>query len=63
MIAYIKTLLTAYGLLPKDQKGQDAAEYALLIALIAIVIIIAVTALGARLVATFQGVTDALPGP
>ena len=63
MIAYIKTLLTAYGLLPKDQKGQDAAEYALLIALIAIVIIIAVTALGNQISAVFQYIADNIPVP
>jgi Flp pilus assembly pilin Flp len=36
-------------LLPSDEAGQDAAEYALLIGLIALVIVIAVTALGINL--------------
>jgi pilus assembly protein Flp/PilA len=42
MFAYIQTIL-------KSQKGQDLAEYALLIGLIALVVMIAVTLLGTNL--------------
>jgi pilus assembly protein Flp/PilA len=39
--------------LPKDEKGQDAAEYALLIGLIALAIVLAVTLLGTNISALF----------
>ena len=47
--------------LPQGEKGQDAAEYALLIALIAIVIIAAVTLLGLDISAVFDSIAAALP--
>ena len=47
--------------LPQGEKGQDAAEYALLIALIAIVIIAAVTLLGLDISAVFVSIVAALP--
>jgi len=47
--------------LPQGEKGQDAAEYALLIALIAIVIIAAVTLLGLDISSVFDAIAVALP--
>jgi pilus assembly protein Flp/PilA len=53
MFAYLATLI-------KSQKGQDLAEYALLLALIAIVVIVAVALLGPQISAVFQNISDAL---
>ena len=36
-------------------------EYALILALVAVVVIVAVTALGGKITAVFQSITDALP--
>jgi len=58
MFDYVKALLTSY--LPRDEKGQDAAEYALLIALIAIVIIAAVTLLGTNISLIFSSIASAI---
>ena len=55
-------LNTLFSYLPKGQKGQDAAEYALLIALIALAIILAVTFLGTTISAVFQAVGDTISG-
>jgi len=44
-----------------SEKGQDAAEYALLIALIAIVIIAAVTLVGVDLSVTYTWIVANLP--
>ncbi len=55
----LKNLITTY--LPKGEKGQDAAEYALLLALIALVIIIAVTAVGLDISQVFADIAAALP--
>ena len=55
MYTYLKTLLTAK--LSKSEKGQDLAEYALLVALIAIVVIAAVRLLGTNVSAIFSGMT------
>jgi pilus assembly protein Flp/PilA len=62
MIAYLIALLSRFtNTLPKDEKGQDAAEYALLIALIALAIVLAVTALGGQIAAVFNAIVAALP--
>lgn len=58
MFDYVKALLASY--LPRDEKGQDAAEYALLIALIAIVIIAAVTLLGTNISSIFAAIAAAI---
>jgi len=50
MFEYIKTLLVA----KKSEKGQDLAEYALLIGLIALVVILAVTLLGTNISSVFS---------
>ena len=47
MFAYIKAWLETH--LPKDEKGQDLAEYALLIGLIALIVIAAVTLIGTNI--------------
>jgi pilus assembly protein Flp/PilA len=52
MFNYWKTLVATR--LPKSEKGQDLAEYALLLALIAIIVAVAVTVLGGNLAAFFQ---------
>ena len=48
-------------LLRANERGQDAAEYSLLIALIAIVIIGAVTLMGGNLAALFVRITGSMP--
>ena len=47
LVNYLTALLLAGR--PQSEKGQDLAEYALLIGLIALVVLIAVTTLGANL--------------
>ena len=54
MFHFMKTWFLAR--LPKDEKGQDAAEYALLIGLIALVVIAGVTVLGTNLDALFSDI-------
>jgi pilus assembly protein Flp/PilA len=44
----------------KDESGATAIEYGLIVALIAVVIITAVTALGGKLNAAFEGINDGL---
>lgn len=48
MFEYLKALLKS------SEKGQDLAEYALLIGLIALVVILAVTLLGENISAVFS---------
>ena len=57
MFAYLMSLLNA-----KNEKGQDLAEYALLIGFIAIVLIVAVTLLGTNLNAVFTSIAGAISG-
>jgi pilus assembly protein Flp/PilA len=54
MFQYLKTLFVAR----KGEKGQDLAEYALLIGLIALVVVLAVTFLGEQISITFQEIGD-----
>jgi len=61
MLTFLKSWMTTH--LPKDEKGQDAAEYAIMIALIAIVIIVAVTALGTQISAVFDYIVTKIPVP
>ncbi|NIM95914.1 MAG: Flp family type IVb pilin [Anaerolineales bacterium] len=42
--------------LPKDEKGQDLSEYALLIGLLALVVMIAVRVLGVNLTGVFNNI-------
>ena len=51
MLPYLRTWLRT---VIKDQRGQDLAEYALLIALIAIVVIAAVSLLGNQIQKVFN---------
>ena len=60
MLTYVKAWMTTH--LPKDEKGQDAAEYALLIGLIALVIVVAVTLLGTNLNTVFQNIATTVAG-
>ncbi len=60
MFDLIKAWLTVR--MPKDEKGQDAAEYALLIAFIALVIIVGVTLLGVNLNAVFNTIATTVGG-
>jgi pilus assembly protein Flp/PilA len=48
------------NLLPKDEKGQDLAEYALLIGLIALIVVGAVTILGQGLDTVFDEIAGAV---
>ncbi|MHB0875762.1 MAG: Flp family type IVb pilin [Anaerolineae bacterium] len=47
----------------EEQKGQDMAEYALLIALIALAAILAVTGLGTRIRDVFNAIVNKLVVP
>ncbi len=60
MLAYLSTLLNAR--LAKSEKGQDLAEYALLIGLIALVVLIAVTLLGANISSVFTNIATTIGG-
>ena len=44
----------------KSEKGQDLAEYALLIGLIALVVILAVTILGTNISEVFSNVAESV---
>jgi len=44
------------NLLPKDEKGQDLSEYAMLIGVIAIVVLVAVELLGGNLLGVFNDI-------
>jgi pilus assembly protein Flp/PilA len=58
MLTYLSTLLRAR--LAKSEKGQDLAEYALLIGLIALVVLIAVTLLGVNITTVFTNIANAI---
>ena len=58
MLQYFRTWLRT---VIKDEKGQDLAEYALLIALIAIVVIAVVAALGNQINGVFNKIKSNLP--
>jgi pilus assembly protein Flp/PilA len=48
--------------LSRGQKGQDLAEYAMLIGLIAILVVVTVTLLGTQISATFNGIAMEIGG-
>lgn len=59
------TMLSAYvrnatAMITKDERGQDLAEYALLLVFIAIACIIGVTALGGRILAIFNNLAGSI---
>ena len=54
LVNYLTALLLTQR--PQSEKGQDLAEYALLIGLIALVVLIAVTTLGANLNTVFTNI-------
>jgi Flp pilus assembly pilin Flp len=58
MFNQIKSKL--FNLLPREEKGQDFAEYALLLALIALVVIVAIPGVAAAIAATFTAIAAAL---
>ncbi|OGO18770.1 MAG: hypothetical protein A2Z14_06365 [Chloroflexi bacterium RBG_16_48_8] len=60
MIQYLLSWLKTY--LPKDEKGQDLSEYAMLIGVIALVVLFAVTQLGTNLSTVFQNIADEVAG-
>ncbi len=60
MLVYLSTLLNAH--LAKSEKGQDLAEYALLIGLIALVVLIAVTLLGQNISNVFTNIATTIGG-
>ena len=60
MLTFVKAWMTTH--LPKDEKGQDAAEYALLIGLIALIIIAGVALLGTNLLALFNEIAGKVGG-
>jgi len=58
MIEYIKT----WFLSKRSEKGQDLAEYALLIGLIALIVILAVTLLGEQISIIFSTIANNVAG-
>ena len=58
MFEYIKSWLIAN----RSEKGQDLAEYALLIGLIALVVVAAVTILGGGISTVFVNISDVVTG-
>jgi pilus assembly protein Flp/PilA len=54
MFEYLKALIYTHLPMPKSEKGQDLAEYALLLGLIALVVILAVTLLGRNISTIFS---------
>ena len=56
MIEYIRSWFISR----KGEKGQDLAEYALLIGLIALIVILAVTVLGTQISTIFSNITSSL---
>lgn len=58
MIEYIRTLLISNRI----EKGQDLAEYALLIGLIALIVILAVTLLGQEISTIFSTIANNISG-
>ncbi len=56
MFEYLKSLMIA----ERSEKGQDLAEYALLLGLIALIVILAVTLLGANLSSLFSSLASAV---
>ncbi len=62
LLTLISTLRMYLPTLIKDEKGQDLAEYGLLLVLIAIAVVAAVTLLGGQLSQVFTDITDSLGG-
>ena len=58
MLDYIRS----WFIVRKGEKGQDLAEYALLIGLIALIVILVVTLLGQQIGVIFSNITQALSG-
>ena len=56
MIYYIRS----WFVVKKGERGQDLAEYALLIGFIALIVIMVVTLLGLQISGVFQNITDIL---
>ena len=56
MLDYIRS----WFIVKKGEKGQDLAEYALLIGLIALIVILVVTLLGQQISTIFANITDQL---
>ena len=62
MFEYLKALIYTHLPVPKSEKGQDLAEYALLLGLIALVVILAVTLLGTNIRTIFQNIANNIGG-
>ena len=56
MFDYIRS----WFIVKKGEKGQDLAEYALLIGLIALIVILVVTLLGQQISTIFENITSVL---
>ena len=54
MFEYLKSLIVA----KRSEKGQDLAEYALLLGLIALIVILAVTLLGTEISTIFSTIAN-----
>ena len=62
MFEYLKALMYAYlsPVLPKSEKGQDLAEYALLLGVIALVVVAAIIAFRDPIVLIFNKIQTIL---
>lgn len=56
MLDYIRS----WFIVKKGEKGQDLAEYALLLGLIALIVILVVTLLGQQISVVFSNITQGL---
>lgn len=60
MLTYLKAWFVSH--LPKDEKGQDLAEYALLIGFIALVVVLGALFLGSSISTFFSGLGSTIAG-
>ena len=58
MFDYIKSWIVVQ----KSEKGQDLAEYAILLGLIALIVVLAVTLLGTNISSVFSAIASATTG-
>lgn len=59
MLTYLLSLINH---LPRSEKGQDLAEYGLLVALIAIIVLVGVGLFGTNLLAFFNRIATTVAG-
>jgi Flp pilus assembly pilin Flp len=58
MLTYIIDLL--HSLIPKNEQGQDLAEYAVFLGLIALVVVVSITIIGGGISNVFMAIATAI---